>query len=371
MKTKLLAWFGISLSLVLVVYIFQRFDMGDVMRAIALADLRWMLPAGLLYLMLIPLRGWRWAMLLRHVKPVHVTPATEVFLVGFMANNVMPARLGDVARAFVLARREGIPATTSFSTVMLERLFDGVTVVGMLMIVLAVEPPPDSWVSTLSGLMALIFFGAIAVCALVSWNEARALRLASALLSPAPQRVQRQALYFLERLAGGLHTLRRPIDTLKVITLSIVIWSGEVTVYVIAQHALGLNLSVLSWTLVMAVLTLGLTAPSAPGFVGVYEGIVIAALNLYGVGSPAGPAFAITMHVVHYFPGTLLGLLSSWRSGLHIRELKSAARNVPGTVEGGSEPPPPQAGPRPGDAKLSVPLPEQAAESSRATTPMS
>lgn len=324
MRAKLVAAAGVAVSAALVLYIAYKFDLRAAAGALALADMWWFVPAAGLYVLLFPLRGIRWSILLRDVKKVPVGSATEVFLVGFMANNLLPARLGDVARAFVLAKREGVSATSSFANVMLERVFDGLTVVGMLAAVLLIDPPAATWVRGVGGLFAALFVGVVVASALLAWNEAFALRLAARLLSPLPKKLSEKLLDLAAKLAKGLHTLKSPKATLQVIGLSILIWSAEVGVYFIAQRAFGLSIPPLGLVLTMAVLTLGLTAPSAPGFVGVYEYTLIKTVGLYGVGEPLAPAFAIAMHLIHYVPGTLLGLGCTWLAGYKLRELRSA-----------------------------------------------
>ena len=103
---------------------------------------------------------------------VLLASASEAFIIGFMANNVLPARLGDVARAFVLARRRRIPAAGTFASVMLERIFDGIVVVGFLNAVLWLAPPSGTWIRPLAYLGALIFVGALTVCLLIARFEA-------------------------------------------------------------------------------------------------------------------------------------------------------------------------------------------------------
>lgn len=326
MRTKLVAWIGVLLSIALLAYIFVSFDIGQAMKAIALADVKWILAALLLYSALFPLRGLRWAVILRSVKPVSAATATEVFSIGFLANNVMPARLGDVARAFVLAKKERVSRSSSFATVMLERVFDGLIVVGLLLLVLWLEPPDSRLVEGFAWLMAVAFPSAVFAAALIAWNEARAIALVRFFLKPLPRGISDKALHIVQKLARGLHMLRSVKDTAAVIVLSVAIWFIEVGVYLLAQRAFGLDVPVHGMVLVMAVLTLGLTAPSAPAFVGVFEGLVIAAVAIYGVGDPLGPAFAITMHIIHFIPGTLLGACYAWRMGLRVREIKEAAQ---------------------------------------------
>lgn len=325
MKKKLTTWIGIAVSLAVIVFIAMRFDLKSAAHFISMADPMWLAFAVVVYVVQFPLRGLRWSILMHAVKPVSAKSATEVFTIGFMANNILPLRLGDVARALVMARRENIAASATFSNVMLERVFDGLTVAGFLGLVFLFAPPDAPWVEGAGLITAAIFVSAVIVAAVTAWNEERALKIASAILSFVPVKLKEKLLGIISKLAKGLGTLRNPTATAKVVALSLVIWAGEAVVYVIAQRAFGLHLSYMQMCLVMAVLTFGLMAPSGPGFFGVYEGLVIAALAVYGVGEPTAPAFAITMHAIHFIPGTLLGIVFAWKSGLHLKEIRAAS----------------------------------------------
>jgi glycosyltransferase 2 family protein len=328
MRVRILKWAGVLLSVALIAYIATRFDLAAALKAVALADPSWLAIATLAYLAQFPLRGLRWSILMRAVKPVSFATATEIFMIGFMANNVLPARLGDVARAFILAKRENVPASATFSNVLLERVFDGIVVVAFLSLVLLIDPPAASWVGAVAFAMAMVFASAVVACGLVAWNEGRVLRLVASFLSFMPKELTEKIVALLAKLAQGIRCLKSPKETALVILLSLVIWSGEVAVYFLAERALGISISYLGLMLVMAILTLGLTAPSAPGFVGVYEGLIIAGVGVYGVTEPLAPAFAITMHLIHYVPGTLLGLIASWRSGMRLKELRRVEKAI-------------------------------------------
>jgi uncharacterized protein (TIRG00374 family) len=338
-RAKLAAWLGVMVSVAVLGYLVAQFDVAGAIRALGMAEVAWALPAALVYLALFPLRGLRWSLLMGSVRApaaagaasaparVPVGVATEVFVVGAMANNVMPARLGDVARAFVLSRRAGVPATATLANVLLERILDGLVVVGFLSVVLVIAPPEAAWVTSVGVSMAAVFVAALSGCALLAWNQRRALGLLVWLLRPFPglaERVHPRVALLVE----GLAVLREARRMAVVLALSLGIWTLEVAVYALAQRAFGLELPWSGLCLVMAVLTLGLTAPSAPGFVGVFEGLIVAAVALYGVGDEIALAFALTMHLIHYVPVTVLGLFYAWRSGLRIREL-GATRATP------------------------------------------
>lgn len=336
-RTNVIAWIGVLVSVGVIAFMVSQFDVKKAAGVFGMADLIWVVPAAALYLALFPLRGARWSLLMSGVKPVPIAAATEVFVVGAMANNVMPARLGDVARAFVLSRRVQVPATTTFANVMLERIIDGVVVVGLLVAVLVYAPPGANWVRSVGVTMALLFTGALFGCVLLVVSQRRALALIAWLVSPLPGGLANKIHGRVALLIEGIGVLRRPGALAGVLALSLVVWTLEVGVYALAQRAFGFNIPPSGLVLTMAVLTLGLTAPSAPGFVGVFEGLIVAAVVLYGVDPSVALAFAIMMHLIHYVPVTLLGLAYAWRSGLKIRELHVAASGssgLPATDQG-------------------------------------
>lgn len=324
---------GVALSLGLVTWLIGHLDWPAVGRALARAAPGPLVLATVGYSGLFVLRGLRWTFLLAPLTPpdrptVGLRLATRAFLVGFMANNLLPARLGDVVRALVLAREARVARSATFATVLLERIFDGVTVVGILGVaLLAVERSEGTRaLEGVAALMGLVFGGALLVCVLLATSEEVSLRWLARLLRPLPAGPTDEVLALSRRIAAGLHALRTPGRTLMVAVLSVLVWALEVGVYTQVAAALGLELSVLGLALVMSVLTLGLTAPSAPGFVGVFEALVIPALGLLGVQAEPAAAFALVLHAIHYAPGTALGLVAAVRSGYRLSELRASGR---------------------------------------------
>jgi uncharacterized protein (TIRG00374 family) len=325
MRTRLLTWVGVALSAGLVLHLARRFDLDDTLAAARLAAPGWLAAGAAVYALLFGLRGRRWAMLLEHLRPVSTRTATEVFAVGFLANNVLPARLGDVARAFVLARREGLRTAGTFSSVMLERIFDGVTVVALMSAVLWAAPPATSWIGPVARLSAAVFVGAILACALVAWNPRRVEAALDITLAWLPRGTLERLHRLVGQLGSGLHSLKSAAQTARVAGLSLAIWLTEAAVYVLVARAYDLEIPLPGLVLVMSVLTLGLSLPSAPAFVGVFEGLVVKAVEAYGVTGARAMAFAVTMHAIHFVVGSLIGLLAAYRSGLNLRDLRSAA----------------------------------------------
>ncbi|NJK88924.1 MAG: flippase-like domain-containing protein, partial [Myxococcales bacterium] len=229
----------------------------------------------------------------------------------------VPARLGDVVRCFALRRLSSIPVASGLASLVLERVLDGLVIVALGTAALAIAPPETKLAMT-----ALIVFGAafgagLVVC-VVAWILGSRPELPGWLNHPRARAAidGTHAGARRPRVEAAFSIRRRP---------HFAVWALEWAVYLILARDLGLVLHPMAWVAVMVLLTLGLVAPSAPAFLGVFEGLIIASLAAYGVEEGRALAFAVLLHVVHSVPGTLVGIYYSLRYGVRFGEAKVAA----------------------------------------------
>lgn len=336
MRTKLLSLFGIAVSAGIIFYMASQFDIAQTKTIFSQAKIEWLIMAAVLYLALFPLRGLRWSWLLTNIKPIPVSTSTQTLVIGAMANNILPARLGDVVRAYLLSRRAKLPATATFSNVLLERIIDGCTVIALLSGVLIFAPPDNDWVGPLGASMAGLFFLALGACVLLATKPELFWKLLGPFLRRLPKGLASKVENKLDLLLRGIQVLAQPSTMLRIALISLLIWGSEAVIYLVCQQAFGLTIPLSGGILVMAVLTLGLTAPSGPGFVGVFEGLIVASVSLYGVAPSEGLAFAIAMHLIHYVPVTVIGVAYVWRTGLQLRQLRAEASQTMTASHGGA-----------------------------------
>jgi len=202
--------------------------------------------------------------------------------------------------------------------------------------VLIFAPPKADWVQPLGLMMASIFFIALGTCVLLAVAPQVFWKLANPLIGLLPQGISGKVTAKLKLLLTGIQVLADPKRMFRIILISLLIWTSEVVVYLLCQEAFGFSLPFSGAILVMSILTLGLTAPSGPGFVGVFEGLVVAGVSLYGVELSTAFAFAIAMHLIHYVPVTLLGIVYVWRTGLRIQQLQVEAHQTVAAPHGGA-----------------------------------
>jgi glycosyltransferase 2 family protein len=281
------------------------------------------------------LRTIRWRILLRAQDggPVAWSALWHSTAMGFMANNTLPLRLGELVRTYAASRLGRIPLTAAFSSIAVERALDALTLVGLLAVALfQAGLPADTVVSTAVGeirldrvvtragiLCAVVFAGALFVV-LFPLAAERLVRL----LVPF-KRLAERVVGLIEGIRQGLGALGSPARLAGAVFWSIALWLLNALSFYIAFAAFGIQVGFAGALLVQSLLTFGIAAPSTPGYFGIFELVVAAALALFSVPADVGVAYGITYHITTFIPITLLGLWSLARTGLSVREATRAA----------------------------------------------
>ena len=324
-RTNLLGIATSIVALALILWHADRVDFAALGRTLASADLVWLsLALGMFTVSFIP-RVTRWRRLLRPIARVSVGATAEITLIGWMANNVLPARIGELVRAGLMARRTGARAASVFATVVVERILDGLTLVMILGVTLPFRAWP-SWATTLGAFAAMLFVGALALIAgLRRWRGAVS-GLGRRVAERLPAKIGRLGREMGGAFVSGLDILAETRAYGALALESLLVWGVEVIFIQWALLAFGFELPLYGAAFVLAVLNLGLIFPSAPGFVGTFHLFTVLSLAPFGIEGSEALGFAIGFHAVQYFPVTILGLILLARIGLSVRALGEAAR---------------------------------------------
>ncbi len=316
MSVGLLAWalHGVRLS--------------EVLRHVSAAEPVSLTAAVLLATSAFPLRLIRWRYFLRDETGAAYPwlPLWHATALGFMANNLLPLRAGELIRSYTAARLTGARFTTIISSVAVERIFDGLTVVFLLTVALLSSDLPHSTVvggvsvahlARAGGVLGLV--GLIAAILVVS-APLGAERLVRRVV-PAPRLADR-LVGLLEGIRQGLGVLRSPSRLLAVVFWSFVLWMVNALGYYVCFWAFDIHVSYMGALLLQGLLILGISIPSTPGFFGPFEAVIVAVLALYGVPHGLAFSYAIAFHVTSFFPITVLGLWSLARTPGGFRSLR-------------------------------------------------
>lgn len=326
---------GLSISVLLLWWVFRGEDLGAIAAEVAAADPWWLLASVFVATSGYLLRAMRWKVLLAPLRPrIGLRPRFAATTIGFMVNNLLPARAGEFARAWSLARMEKMRTSASLASLAVERLLDGVTVVGLLVVSLSLPGlRADSevageyvWgaVAGFLAVLAIVVLTAALVLARPDVARAAARPLASRLPGAATDRVGS----ILDGLIEGLGALRSPMLMVRAAVWSLVFWLWHSASFWLGFRAFGIDAGYADALFLNGITALAVALPSAPGFFGPFEAAVrVALVNVIGVGENPALAFAAGYHITTFIPVTAIGLWYFWRMGFSFREMGPARKD--------------------------------------------
>ncbi|MGZ6346534.1 MAG: lysylphosphatidylglycerol synthase transmembrane domain-containing protein [Anaerolineales bacterium] len=317
-------WLGVLISAVFLYISLRGLKLGEFWKAIQTANYWWIVPGVAVYFVAVLARAWRWHYLLRPIKKIPTRRMFPVTCIGYMGNNIYPARAGEVLRAVILKRKEGVPISASLATTIVERIFDGVVALAFVFVNL---PQLAKLANSNSG-----FIGDIQTLSLVGVGIFAAALIIFLLAAMFPKFTAKIGQWFIERILpkrfrektsgimlkflDGLASLRSPFNVLMVFLTSVVIWLLETVKYWLVMHAFAFSVSFFALMLMNGIVNLATTIPSAPGYIGTFDAPGIAVLTAYGVEQSLATGYTLVLHVALWLPITVLGAYFMAREGI-------------------------------------------------------
>jgi len=310
---------GLVVSSVLVALLAHTIDMGAVAAEVAVADVRLILAAVAVHLAAMWIRAVLWRRLL--AAPASLAMLFKVSIVGFAVSYIMPLRIGEVARAYLMARWRGIAYGTTVASLIAERVLDGLSVGAILLVALLFVPAPG-YVLALGLAVAGIFGGLAAVLIVLSWRAGAIVRLAAAVARRLPLWMGPAIKRLAASFALGLAPLRNWRVLPGYVALSVVGWVCQFLAFYLVMLAFALPASMPTALLIGGVTNLATLLPSAPGNVGTFDAAVIKLLiDVQGIPLELAAAYALVVHAVIVVPIVGLGAVVVWRSDLTLGDV--------------------------------------------------
>ncbi len=323
-------WFGLVISLGFLTFFLYRTDFRDILRALGEADYALALVSVPLYFVGFWIRTMRWRLLLRPVSRVSTTRLYPVVLIGLMANNILPARVGEFVRAYLVGQRESVSKSATLGTIAIDRVFDGFTLITILGIVIAFTGSDPNVIGIGVG-TAVVFALAALVLALLAFDATRSKRLLRALLGLLPDRFEEPVMRLVESFLDGLGSLRSPLTLVFAAALSVASWLVETLMYWVVGQAFDLNVGFDVYLMIAAAANLALSILASPGGVGPFEVTTQAILiDLFNVARETASAYALALHALLLGPVILVGFVLLWATQMSLGEILGPG---PTTVE--------------------------------------
>lgn len=329
MRKRWRLWFGLLISGGLLVAVLRGQRLPEVWAALREADYVWLFPGIAIYFLAVWARAWRWHYLLRPLEPVASRQLFPIVCIGYMGNNIYPARAGEVLRSYVLRRRTGISMSASLATIVVERIFDGLVMLLFVFVTLplaGLEARYQSFVVFFS----ILFFGALVLFLALAVHTERVERIYNEVIHALlPPRVRDPIQHGLNRFLTGLHSLRSRRDVVMLFATSVIIWLFETGKYWFVMHAFPFRVNFYVLMLMNGVVNLFTTLPAAPGYIGTFDAPGIQILENFGVPAEVATAYTAVLHAALWFPITALGAFYLWRERLSWEQVKVEVEEEP------------------------------------------
>ncbi|HUN56385.1 MAG TPA: lysylphosphatidylglycerol synthase transmembrane domain-containing protein [Smithella sp.] len=290
---------GILISVALIYMSVRGINLQDVLNDLKKIQLSYVILFVLLMTFMQYLRSYRWGVILQPMEKIDQVSLFSITSVGFLAIAAIPARVGELARPYLISKRSSIKMSSALGTIIIERILDSLTVLGIASVVLLIDLPFDlpSWMIKSSIIFSLLALGLFCFILFLILRREAALRFINIILKRLPGKLANKIDAAIHHFIDGLQIVTNIKLFSYLLFLSVIIWLVDVLAIYVLLLAFGYTLPVLASFVVMVILIVGIAIPAAPGFVGNWHYACVFALGLFGLIK----ADALSFAVVHNF----------------------------------------------------------------------
>jgi uncharacterized protein (TIRG00374 family) len=331
MNRRFQFWIGIAVSVLCIVIVIWLVDLGELVNTIRTADLRVVLLIAAAQVGFMMLRAVRWRVMLL-VKSSHIRywPLLHAQNIGYLVTNLFPFRLGELARSYIAGTdpENDLSLAQALSSVVLERMLDVLVIVLLFAAAVPFAPSLPAEMRTAGTLLGIIAACGFIVVLVAALYRERALGLASWVLSRIKRLDHDVWLARADAFLDGFGALTQWQLLLPVLGLSALIWGIIVLAYYGGLRGFWPDASLPAALFALCAAGFGISAPSSPGFIGVFHGAIVLGLSVFPVSTERALAFALVYHAVMYVIIVALGLVSLSQSGQSLGAIVASVRNL-------------------------------------------
>ncbi|MCK5126510.1 MAG: flippase-like domain-containing protein [candidate division Zixibacteria bacterium] len=321
---------GIAISVALMVFLFYKVDFAELTGALKGANYWWLIPNIILIWITMIFRAYRWKHMVSPIKPIPVKRLFSIVMIGFMANNVLPFRLGEFVRAYSLSNKEDVSKSASMATIFVERIvFDLLALMIIFVIVLWVSPLVLDEKLKLGGIVTVVIglIGLIFTVYLSSRGD-RESHILKWLLALIPKNIRPRIENLVARFATGMIFMRDWKRVFWVTFHTFMIWviMGLSNYFILLAFDMSLNIS--ASFVILVVVSILIMVPASPGFVGVYHYGAALSLSFYNIDHSTALSCSIVMHATQYLVVTLAGFYYLRREHLSLKQIEEEAETA-------------------------------------------
>ena len=321
-------WIGIGISLFFLFLLFRKIDFHKVLSAFREMDYFYILPAVFSTFISYFFRAVRWKYLLLPLKKTRLTVLFPATIIGYMANNLLPARLGEFVRAYVLGEKEGLGFGAVFASLVLDRLCDGFSVLLILLVTFFTVILPPGMEHVQHGLVTggyvtlAIYLLVILFLVILKKRTMMTIGMISSLLKPFPAKVSDKIIPLLGSFIEGLRLSSRPVELFALLFTSALIWGFAIWPVDLLLRSFGIILPFTASMLILVFVVFAIMVPASPGYVGTYHAACVYGLMAFNIEREKALSVALIIHGVSFIPVILAGFYYLWRDKFSLLELR-------------------------------------------------
>jgi uncharacterized protein (TIRG00374 family) len=332
---------GIGISIFLLWWVFRGEDLGAIAVHMREADFLMLLAAVAVATFGYLIRAIRWHLLLKPLADrTTLRSRFAAVNIGFMANNLLPARMGEVARAYALSRMEPVTTSGALASLVVERTLDALALLLLLMVTLAAPSFPVGATvlgrpigAAVVGLLVILGILLTVLLLMILWPRP-ILALTERIGQAVPGKVGEKLVGVVEAFIDGLKVLHNPVLLLKAMLWSIVLWLWMALSFWMAFRAFGIDQNFVAAMFTQCAVALFVAVPAAPGFIGTFHaGVAVSLQEVFGVAAEPTLSLAVGYHIGGFIPVTIIGLYYLSRLGVSLSEVSSVEDGAERTEE--------------------------------------
>lgn len=324
---KIKFWAGFSISVFFIWLAFRNVNFATLSAVLKEADYRYLIPATAVTLIQFLFRAMRWGHIVSPIKKTGLTSLFSATSIGFMGNNILPARIGEILRAYVFGKKEGISVSSAFATIVVERVFDTLMVIVLMFYVMQVLvlPPEKAEIEDILykvGMAGLfVSFFAFFMLVIFKKNNELFIGTVKGLVGPFSEKISGKLGSLMGTFGEGLSVLSRGHHLIPIIAYSFLVWFFCILPIKFILLSFGYDFPFFISVFILVVIAFAVALPSAPGFIGTFHYAVALGLGLFNIPDEKALSVAIMLHAVNFFPITLVGLYFFWKERLSFSEI--------------------------------------------------
>jgi uncharacterized protein (TIRG00374 family) len=325
-SVRLLLPFALSAILLLLLINTLRGEADQLTAALRSANWLLIAPAIGLYFVGVWLRSARWGLLL----PEHTVNTGTLFralVVGFTVNNLLPLRMGEVARAYLLSRWGQVSYAATVASLLVERVLDGLSLALLLILALLLLPSAPTYLWVVGTVAGCGFLAGACVLALAAWRAALLTALAQFVARFLPERFRATLVSAAESFARSLALVHDPVRLARLLGLSVVAWCAELGLFFVLMFSLGIGGGYPQALLVGSAANFATLLPSSPGYAGTFDAALTkVAQDALDISAGLAGAYDIIVHATLFLPVVVVGTLVLWRAHVSFGQITHAPK---------------------------------------------